>query len=183
MPDIPEIGSAPSLAHSVSLLKAAEHRRDAREATLFLDVPSWNGELVCEYRVVARDEILAMTNRIQRMLRQGNGQGDPARGDFDLIAAAAVALYVIDPESGDRVPIEDDNGPVGYDRIAQVMGKEDQFSSQREVISYLMGTRTTSDGGWKENLLAVSIHANTIARWMSDPTRRSVDVESLLGES
>jgi hypothetical protein len=183
MPEIPEIGSAPSLARSVSILKGAEQRRNAREGTLFLDVPSWNGELICEYRVVSREEMLTLTNRIQRLMRQANGNPDPARGDFDLIIAACIALYVIDPETGERVPVEDEQGPVGYDRIAHVMGKDDEFKSQREVISYLMGTRTDARGGWQENLLAVSIHANTIARWMSDPTRRSVDVEALLGES
>lgn len=180
---MPQIDSAPGKARSLSILKQAEERRASRSGTLFLDIPSWNGELVCEYQIVAREEIVEITERIARQVRSGNGNSiKPGQGDIELIIRACVGLYVIDPESGDRVPVEDENGLVGYDRIAHVMGR-DEIKSQRDTVRYLMGVRTDVDGGWKENLLAVAIHANLIARWMSDPTKRNSDMEALLGES
>jgi hypothetical protein len=180
---MPQIDSAPAAARSLSILKQAEERRNSRSGTLFLDIPSWNGELIGEYQVVPREEIVELTERIARQVRSGNGSNiKPGQGDIELIIRACVGLYVIDPDTGDRVPIEDEHGHVGYDRIAEVMGRTD-ITSQRDTIRYLMGVRTDAAGGWKENLLAVAIHANVIARWMSDPTNRSAAMESLLGES
>ncbi|HEY7414424.1 MAG TPA: hypothetical protein VH593_04470, partial [Ktedonobacteraceae bacterium] len=86
-----------------------------------------------------------------------------------------------DPETGERVPIEDEYGHVGYNRIAAVLGKEDELQSNSDVVRYLMSERN-DDGSWTENIAAISIHANAISRWMRDPSKRGVDLDDLLGE-
>jgi hypothetical protein len=177
--ELEEIGTALQNAQGVSLLKKAEERRQEREHTLFLDVPSWDGDLIAEYRVVLTDDMKKIAEAALR--RSRNGSGQPAANDISVIAAACVGLYIKDPETGERVPIEDEYGHVGYDRIANVLGKQDELKSNSDAIRYVMGERT-KDGGWVENITAISIHANTIGKWMRDPSKSNVDLEDLLGE-
>lgn len=174
------IGTAVGSAQSLSLLKEAERRRSEREHTLFLDVPSWDGDLVCEYRVVPPDDLKRVAEAAIRRSRNG-GKSESAANDVAMIVAAAVGLYVKHPETGERVPVEDEFGHVSYDRIAGVLGKEDDIKSNAEAVRYLMAERD-KEGGWVENIMAMSIHANAIARWTKDTSKRSIDLEELLGE-
>lgn len=167
-------------ARGLSLLQEAEKRRSEREHSLFLDVPTWNGELIAEYRVPDPDALRKIAEATIRRVRSSNGRDEPGANDVALIAAANVGLYVKDPDSGDRVPIEDKIGHVGYDRIAAILGKE-ELQSNSEVIRYLMSERN-DDGTYTQNVLAISMHANSIQRWMRDTSRRGIDMEDILGE-
>lgn len=172
-----DIGGATEKASATSLLEAAEQRRAARERNLFLDVPSWNGDLIAEYRIIPAKEMTAIAERVARQIRNNNV--DPSVGDIELIVHANVGLYMRDPESGDRVPIEDDIGHVGYNRIAIELGKEDEIKSNADAVRYLTAERT-DDGGWEENITAINRHAGRIQQWMNDPSRRTVDLGELL---
>jgi hypothetical protein len=174
------VGTALQNAQGLSLLKEAEKRRQEREHTLFLDVPSWDGDLIAEYRVVPPDDIRRIAEAALRRSRNGN-RSEVASNDVLVIATACVGLYVKNPENDERVPIEDDFGHVRYDRIAHVLGKQDEIKSSSEAIRYLMGERT-KEGGWTENIMAISIHANAIGKWMRDPSRSDVDLDDILGE-
>jgi len=174
------IGTALQNAQGLSLLKEAEKRRQEREHTLFLDVPSWDGDLIAEYRVLPKEDLLRLAETAIRRSRNGN-RNEAGANDISVIAASCVGLYVKDPETEERVPIEDELGHVGYNRIAHMLGKEDELRSNRDAIRYLMGERT-KDGGWTENIMAISIHASAIGKWMRDPSRSGVDLEDLLGE-
>jgi hypothetical protein len=180
--DLENIGTALQGAQSLSLLKEAEDRRQKREHTLFLDVPSWNGDLIAEYRVVPPDDLRKLAEAALRKSRNGNGDQLP-NNDITVIAASCVGLYVKDPETDERVPVEDEYGHVKYDRIAHVLGKDDEIKSSPDAVRYVMGERDKDgDGGWTENIMAMSIHANTIGKWMRDPSKGGVDLEELLGE-
>jgi hypothetical protein len=168
-------------ARGLSLLQEAEKRRAEREDSLFLDVPTWGGDLICEYRVVPPNDLRRIAESAMRNARNGN-QEEPATNDIRLIVAASVGLYMKDPESGDRVPVEDEMGHVGYDRIAILLGKDDELHSNADVVRYLMSARN-DDGTWTENITAISLHANTISNWMRDPSKRGVDLDELLGEA
>jgi len=176
-------GTALTKARSQSLLAQAEERRAAREAHLFLEVPTWNGDLVAEYKVLGRQELIRMAERAARRFRNGANQNSEttSSNDIDLIVAANVGLHMVDPESGERVPIEDEFGPVGYGRVAKVLDKEDVIKSNADAVRYLMSERT-DDGGIEENVMAIGIHANAISKWMRDPSKHGVDLEELLGE-
>jgi hypothetical protein len=106
---------------------------------------------------------------------------EPGANDITLIVASCVGLYARDPETGERVPIEDEAGHVKYDRICHVLG-HDEITSNREAVKYLMGERAEQGDGWVHNVVAVSIHADKISKWMQDPSKRTVDLEELLGE-
>lgn len=179
--ELEDIGTSLDGAQSLSILRDAEQRRVEREHTLFLDVPSWDGDLVAEYRVLPPDRLRKLAESVMRRSRLKNGDASPADNDIAVIVAACVGLYVLEPETGKRVPVEDQFGHVSYDRIALVLGKEDEIKSNADAVRYLMAERAP-DGGWTENIMAMSLHAQSIARWMRDPSRQGVDFEALLGE-
>lgn len=174
-----DIGTSLDGAQSLSLLKEAQKRRQERERTLFLDVPGWDGDMICEYRVVPPEELRRIAERTMRRAR--NGHGGDSTNDIDVIVAASVGLYMRDPETRERVAIDDEYGHVGYDRIAKMLGKDDELRSNADAVRYLMSERD-EDGGWVENNMAISLHANAIGRWMRDPSKRGVDLDELLGE-
>lgn len=181
--ELEDIGTSLDGAQSLSILRDAEQRRVEREHTLFLDVPSWDGELIAEYRVLPPDRLRKLAESVMRRSRLKNGDASPADNDIAVIVAASVGLYVLDPDSGQRVPVEDEFGHVGYDRIALVLGKEGEIKSNADAVRYLMAERAPDgEGGWTENIMAMSLHAQSIARWMRDPSRQGVDFEALLGE-
>lgn len=181
-PDIPaaEVGQATENARGVSLLRDAQKRRDARTKNLFLDIPTWDGLLCAEYEIIPKEELRVMGERAQRKIRAG--EIDASVFDVDLIIRAGVGLYSRDPDTGDRVPIEDEFGLVGFDRIAIVLDKEAQIDSQQKAVRYLMAERGDDDDTWVENVIAISMHAKAISRWMRDPSKRSLDLDELLGE-
>src|SRR4051812_46786905 len=78
---------------SLSLLKEAQRRRQERERTLFLDVPSWDGDMICEYRVVPPEELRRIAERTMRRVRNSHGDSG-STNDIDIIIAASVGLYM-----------------------------------------------------------------------------------------
>jgi hypothetical protein len=177
---IDTIGTSVNGARAQSLLERAEQKRQERESSLFLDIPSWDGDLIGEYQIVPQQELNKVAERVARRVRSGDR--DSAKGDIDLIVMANVGLYVRDPESGDRVPIEDEAGIVGFDRIAMVLGKEELIKSNADAVRYLTAERNDKNGTWIDNVVAIGIHAQSISRWMRDPSKRTIDLEELLGE-
>jgi hypothetical protein len=176
--ELPEYDSVNG-AIGASLLQQADKRRLERERNLFLDVPSWDGDLVAEYRVVPKEELRLIAERAMR--RAKNKESRAIENDMDLLATANVGLHARDPESGDRVPIEDGYGIVTYGRIAPILGKEEEIKSNSDAIRYLMAERN-NDGTWQENIVAIGIHAQSVSRWMRDPSKRGTSLEDMLGE-
>lgn len=174
------IGTSVENAQGLTLLQDAAKRRQEREHTLFIDVPSWDGDLVAEYRVLDPDELKAMAEASFRRARN-NGNAEPGANDIALITAANIGLYAKDPDSGERVAIEDEFGHVGYNRIAKLLGKEDELKSNADAVRYCMAERD-DDGGWVPNVMAMALHANAIGKWMKDPSKRGIDLEDILGE-
>jgi hypothetical protein len=148
---------------------------------LYLDVPSWNGDLIAEYRVVPPEDLKRIAENALRRAR--SGLPEPADNDISMIIAACVGLYMKNPETNgeERVALEDEFGIVKYDRIAIMLGKEDEIKDNRTAVRYLMSERD-ENGGWTPNVMAISLHANAIARWTKDPSKHSIDVDELLGE-
>jgi hypothetical protein len=180
--DVGKVGTALEEASGQSLLKKAQKKRQEREHTLFLDVPSWDGDLICEYRVVPPDKLKKVAESVMRRMRNGDSP-KPAANDVAMIIASSVGLYAVNPDTGERVPVEDEFGHVGYDRIAKVLGVDEKIKSNDEAVRYLMAERDDdSEEGWTENVMAMSLHANAIGKWTRDPSKQGVDLEELLGE-
>jgi hypothetical protein len=168
-------------AEALTLLQQAEKKRAARETSLFLDVPTWDGDLIVEYRVPDPDKLRLVAQAAMRRARDNGNPSPPASNDVSLIIAAHVGLY-IRKSDGSRLPIEDEFGHVGFNRMAKVLGKEDILKSNDDVVRYLMAERN-EDGSYYDNITAITMHANKIQTWMRDPSRRAnFDLEELLGE-
>lgn len=155
-------------AKGVSLLKQAEGNRQKRTHSLFLDIPSWNGDLIAEYRTVARPALEGMIRKIQQEMKNNNDSNARTAADIDLILATNVGIYAYNPEGGpepedQREAITDGAGTVTYGRIGPILGKE--LPSARRAVMYLFA----KDG--EDSGVAISAHALTIARWMQDPSK------------
>lgn len=170
-----------TVSGAASLLQKAQERRQQRETTLFLDVPTWDGDLIAEYAILGPDQMKTLTQKL--INNSKNGNAEPGSNDIELLNAHCVGLYVRDPDSGDRLPVEDEFGIVNYARMARQLGKEHTLKTAAETIKYLMSERDKDDPDkYIVNLIAISLHAAAVQRWMRDPSKRSVDLEALLGE-
>lgn len=179
--ELPDVSEDPTeSARSLSILQKAQKERAKRETHLFLDVPSWNGDLVAEYRIIDKKILDDMGKRNAALIR--SGKFDKVKADIELILKAAVGLWVLDPKSGNRVQLTDEFGQVSYDRIALVLGRP-EIESASEAVRYVMAERGNDDDSWVENTVAMGLHAQSITKWMKDPSKRSVDLEALLGEA
>jgi hypothetical protein len=170
--------SAAEEARGVSLLRQASQRRDASSGVLYLDVPSWNGDMQAGYRVVDRSKLEALIRKSQQLARQGtNASNQRIRADIDVILEANMGLYAYDASiAGDdedlrRVPIEDEFGLVTWDRFGEILKRirpttPDLKGSWQVVLEAFKHPKADSYNG-----VAVSAHAMTIARWMRDPSK------------
>jgi hypothetical protein len=168
-----DTSSAAEEARGVSLLREAAKRREQSGDTLFLEVPTWGGDLIAEYKVIDRQRLEGLIQRIQKESRNGNSSSARTAADIDLLVEANVGLYAFDAEASlerddeGRVAIEDEIGTVTYSRIGPILGKE--FPSVRAAVLYLM----------KDNGLAITAHAVIVARWMRDPSKTAEQLMAL----
>jgi hypothetical protein len=169
-------------SQAVNLLQKAQERRQKRETHLYLDVPTWDGDLIAEYRILDPDEMRLVADATAARIRQGNAE--PGSNDMGLLNAMCVGLHVFDREDNKRVPILDEFGIVNYTRIAKFLGKDHILKTANDAIKYLMSERDPDDEDkYIVNLVAISLHANSVQRWMRDTSKRTVDLEALLGEA
>ena len=173
-----ELGST---SNALTILQKAQEKRQKRESHLFLDVPSWDGDLIAEYRILDPDEMKASADRA--MLISRNGGSKPGDNDIQMIISMHVGLHVLDRATGKREAITDEYGHVGFDRIAIYLGKEHLIESQADAVKYLMSERDEKDPDkFVVNIVAITLHANAIQNWMRDTSKRKVDLGALLGE-
>jgi hypothetical protein len=64
--------SAAEEAKGISLLRQAEKRREQQADTLFLEVPTWGGDLIAEYKVIDRHSPDTLVRKMQQQARGGN---------------------------------------------------------------------------------------------------------------
>jgi hypothetical protein len=164
-----------------NLLQRAQERRQQRETHLYLDVPTWDGDLVAEYRILDPNEMKLVAE--QAAARMRTNHLEPGENGIALIASMCVGLHVVDRETSERVPIMDEFGVVNYSRIAKFLGKSHILKTQSDAVKYLMSERDPDDPDkYIVNLVAITLHANAVQSWMRDTSKRTVDLEALLGE-
>ena len=140
-----------------SVLDGIKRRRDERVDPWF-DIPTWGGELKAKYRIVDPKEVRKMINRIRSQGRGAPKDGGEADADFIINACVAVHAFPLDREDYD----EDEGIRVssGFDQEL-VEALEIQARNPRELIGHL----------FKGNKIAVSTHAQKVARWMQDTSK------------
>lgn len=164
-------------AKGISLLRGAAERRENRVHNLFLDVPSWDGDVIAEYSVVNRPKLESMARKISAESKGGNESSLRTAADIDFILEACVGLYAYDPEGeteeSRRVPIMDDLGKVPYNRFGDILVKiagegrtvKAAPRSAREVVLKMFAKDQ------EDPSVPISAHAMIIARWMRDPSK------------
>lgn len=174
-------------ARGVSLLQEAEHEREHRDDTLYLDIPSWGGDLIGAYRPIERTRLETMIRKIMKETRKSRGPNSDTNArtaaDIDLITATCIGIYARDPgwdgredAEESRVPVLVGSDPATYGTINEVLRKP-QIRSQRDAVLYLFAKPPSEGGPGGDPGVPISAHALTIARYMRDPSKDPTDLE------
>lgn len=156
--------SAPASRSVVEQIKAKKQRKSRK---LTLKIPAWDGNLYAEYRRLTPKEVALATN-----------SGKPVIANSNLLAAACIEVFAIDPESGKARPVREiiDDGsdaPVRFDsRLA------DAFGVDGATIPKIVR-------GFYEDDLAVGAHAQQLLDWQTSGELDHVtdeELEDLAGE-
>jgi hypothetical protein len=170
-------------AKGISLLRGAAQRREKRVHAAFLDVPSWDGDLIAEYRVVNRPKLEQMARKISAESKGGNEANLRTGADIDFIVEACVGLYALDPEGATeeerRVPLTDELGKIDYTRFGDVLLR---IAGEGRTVTHVPRTarEVVLKAFAKDNedpTVPISAHAMVIARWMRDPSKAPTTME------
>jgi hypothetical protein len=174
MEDQDHISTVPAVeeAAGASLLKKAQQKRDdeSRETALYLDIPSWGGDLVGKYKVQEQKELVKQARAVMSAAREG-GNVDNVRleADMNFILKANVGLYARDHskdpgESGHEDLIEVGSG---ISDCGSILGKD--FRNSHEALLYLFAKDDADPS------VPITVHSQSIARWMRDPSKPVTD--------
>lgn len=150
----PGVAAAEQAADSRSFLDKIKARRDGLEdLSEPVEIPSWGGELLARYKVIAKSELEIMIRRIRG---NRNSEGD-VTADLDFLIKACAEVIARDAETGEERKLSS-----GYNmELAELLGEPEGAESARGLVLYL----------FKNNGIAVSAHAMKVARWMQDTSR------------
>lgn len=156
-----------------SILGQISDERDRRleKSTVVIKLPSWDGALCAEYRVLPKKQVEKFGKR--------SGKGD-IRGDMDFLARACVGVYAYMEEKDKLVPLRvggdtaDEDAPmIAFTaELLGMLGKSsllDNVSATETpyvVIRHVFGKRDTD--------VAIATHAAKVFQWMTD-TSQEVD--------
>lgn len=149
-----------------SVLDRIKKRRTNTVDTLWIDVPSWGGDLKAEYKVLDPDEIQKMIRRVQARQRKGEGQKYDSTPDIDFLVKACIGVKAVDLETDEEQVL---TSGFTMDLVGMLDPKDEDenpitIKDPRGLVAYLV----------KYNGIALAAHAQKIARWMQD-TAKSVE--------
>lgn len=142
-----------------SLLDKIKDRRENREDILKIDIPSWDGDLKAEYKVIAREDIEQMIRRVRFRQSGGRSNGVNNAGteaDADFLIKACIGVIAVDQETGAETKIAD-----GYNRTLIEILEPENTNDEKGLVVYL----------FKGNSIALAAHGQKIARWMQDTSK------------
>lgn len=135
------------------LQQLKERRERLLDATLMVEVPSWQGDLLGEFRVLGESERAKIERR-----QQQRGNDKPHLLFVDLIATACVRLHLRN-EEGTPEPLRHAGQDVRFDdTLAALMGWDD-CRTEADIVMHCFG----------HNTVALRAMSERIAGWMQDP--------------
>lgn len=162
----PDSSTATIAAGGGSVLDRVKKRRTNKAAEVWLDIPSWGGEMKAQYQVLDRDEVEKMIRRVQARQRQGDQRKSDSTPDLDFLIKACIGVKAFDMETEEEQILA-----TGYSmELVPLLDPRDEdenpivVKDQRGLVAYLM----------KYNGIALAAHAQKVARWMQD-TGKSVE--------
>jgi hypothetical protein len=120
---------------------------------LFIEVPGWDGQLVCEFKLISDRD----AKRLRSTAR--SGRDDANKTMADLLAEAHVGFGSYD-ENGQFVPVVDNGQRLGFKDVGQFTGLKVNTSRQ--------GVLALFHEGGQFNPAAFMGFVNEVGRWMSD---------------
>lgn len=147
-----------------SILDRANEERDERlkRETIKFDIPTWDGALVAEYKLLPRQLVEAMQ-------RRARGKRD-TQSEMDMIARSCVNIYARDPDTEKLVAL--DEVPLRYTRdLLAKLGKANLLDGKEPEKEPYIVIRHMFAG----NDIAIGAHSFRLITWMSDPSAFSTD--------
>jgi hypothetical protein len=159
-----------------SLVDRLRKQRQAVAENKFtdLDIPGYNGDLFCRYRLLDGTELDQIIRKVRRTVKDRSEQVMAAT--LDNIITACEELWVRD--NGKERPVRDlstvpTDLPVKYDVIlAEFLGFSAELPDPPTARSVVLGVFGGND-------IAVSAHGARLAQWMM---QSGAEVDELLGE-
>ncbi len=146
-----------------SVLDRVKRRRTNKADTLWIDIPSWGGDMKAEYQVLDPDEVQKMIRRVQARQRKGGDQRYDSTPDLDFLVKACIGVKAVDAETEEEQVLAS-----GYEmKLVEMLDPQDEdgnpitIRDQRGLVAYLV----------KHNGIALAAHAQKIARWMQDTAK------------
>lgn len=133
--------------------KRAEKNRHVEP--LKLEIPGYEGELVCAYRPLTWGELKKIGEKVEKSRHPQR----ELHGHCDVLILACEGLYV--RENGKDELLDPDGEPIRYsdgDRLAEVLAFEPQPSARETVLKVFDLANTPG--------LAVTAQHNELAEWM-----------------
>lgn len=159
----PDASAADVAGGGGSVLDRVKKRRTNTVDTLWLDIPSWGGDMRAEYQVLDPDEVQKMIRRVQARQRKGEDKRYDSTPDLDFLIKACINVKAIDPETD-----EEQHLTKGFVmELVEMLDPKDQdenpieIKDPRGLVAYLV----------KYNGIALAAHAQKIARWMQDTAK------------
>lgn len=144
-----------------SILDTATAERDEvlAEAEVYIKVPSWDGAVVCGYRLLGK--------KLVEQLGKRSGRGDP-KADSEFLMRSCIGLYANHPTADAIIPITDGGSDQPLKYVAELGNKfprmidgekrRQPFKDEYAAISYM----------FKGNEVALGNHAAKVFQWMTD---------------
>ena len=149
------------------LERLREDRRALASAeSTTIEIPGYDGELVCRYRLMEASELEKIARKAAKLPRERRNLAVT----MDSLSASCIEFETVDHRNGGAAGTLAENGgdPIRYDdRLAEALGYT--AKSAREAVLGLFGG----------NEIAVLTHGAQLARWWSDASE-DVD-EDFLG--
>lgn len=157
--------TSPETERRDSAIAAIRKRREEiiDKGTLDLLVPNYDGNLKVRYRDLNDKEHDALANKLER----AKTQGDP-EAEREAIAGILVAhcdrIYVREPESESWLVLEDDDGPLRFERrLVAILGLEGTLQKAKEVVLEVFSPK--KDENLRCQPDAIAPHMNAIFAW------------------
>jgi hypothetical protein len=139
-----------------------------------IDIPGYDGELFCRYRLLSGDEVQSITVKVSK--QSGDRSEKMLAIVCDNLIAACQEFWVRDNGNGKEIPVRgflDLEEPVRYDmNLAKFLQFNDELpepATARAVVLALFGG----------NDLAIDGHGSRLMRWMMG---NNVELDNQLGE-
>jgi hypothetical protein len=147
----------------------------AEQKTHDIDIPGYEGELFCRYRLISGPDVDKIVKRVRATVQDKSQRQTVAIQDTLIEACEEFWLR----EDGREYPLREHPDVANHDIPVKYDGKLAEFLAFADELSERRGAREVVLGLFGGNDLAMAAHGTRLSQWM---TRLGTEVDFELGE-